>query len=51
MGQIEREIKILNVDVDYVKSTLKKNGIEPKGKFIQDIYAFDLPSVNELYMK
>lgn len=51
MGQIEREIKILNVDVDYVKSTLKKNGIKPKGKFIQDIYAFDLPSVNELYMK
>ena len=51
MGQIEREIKILNVDVNRVKSTLKEKGIEPKGKFIQDVYTFDLPTVDELYAK
>ena len=51
MGQIEREIKILNVDVNHIKSTLKKKGIEPKGKFIQDVYTFDLPTVDELYAK
>ncbi len=51
MGQIEREIKILNVDVNHIKSTLKKKGIEPKGKFIQDVYTFDLPTVDKLYAK
>ena len=51
MGQIEREIKVLNVHVNHVKSTLKKKGIEPKGKFIQDVYTFDLPTVDELYAK
>lgn len=51
MRQIEREIKILNIDVNYIKSILKKNGIEPKGKFIQDVYAFDLPTVDELYKR
>ena len=51
MGQIEREIKVLNVDVNHIKSTLKKKGIEPKGKFIQDVYTFDLPTVDELYAK
>ena len=30
MGHIEREIKVLNVDVNHIKSTLKKKGIEPK---------------------
>ena len=50
MRQIEREIKILNIDVNYIKSILKKNGIEPKGKFIQDVYAFDLSTVDELYI-
>ena len=51
MGQIEREIKVLNVDVNHIKSTLKKKEIEPKGKFIQDVYTFDLPTVDELYGK
>ena len=51
MGKIEREIKILNVDVNHIKSTLKKNGIKSKGKFIQDVYTFDLPTVDELYKK
>ena len=49
MSQIEREIKLLNVDVEKIKSTLKENGIEPKGAFIQDVYTFDLPTIDELY--
>lgn len=51
MEQIEREIKILNVDVNKIKSILENNGIKSKGKFIQDIYTFDLPTVDELYIK
>ena len=34
MGQIEREIKLLNVDVMKIKNTLHEKGIEPKGKYI-----------------
>lgn len=49
MSQIEREIKILNVDVEAIKETLSKKGIEPKGKYIQDVYTFDLPTVDQLY--
>lgn len=51
MSQIEREIKILKVDVEAVKSNLKEKGIEPKGKFIQDIYTYDLPTVDEFYIR
>jgi len=51
MGQIEREIKLLNVDVNKIKSILEKNEIKPKGKYIQDVYTFDLPTVDELYIK
>lgn len=51
MGQIEREIKLLNVDVNKIKSIFKEKEIEPKGKFIQDVYTFDLPTVDELYIK
>ena len=50
MGKIEREIKILNVDVKSVKSKLEELGISPKGKYIQDVYTFDLPTVDELYV-
>ncbi len=51
LGQIEREIKLLNVDVNNIKAILEKNNIKPKGKYIQDVYTFDLPSVDELYIK
>ena len=51
MGKIEREIKLLNVDVNKIKSTLEEKGIKPKGKFIQDVYTFDLPTIDELYTK
>ena len=32
MENIEREIKILNIDVNRIKKVLKENKIEPKGK-------------------
>ncbi len=51
MKQVEREIKILKIDVEKVKNKLKENGIKPKGAFIQDIYTYDLPSVDELYIR
>lgn len=51
MGQIEREIKLLNIDVNKVKSILNEKGIKAKGKFIQDVYTFDLPTLDELYKK
>ena len=51
MGKIEREIKILNINVNEIKSILEKKGIKSKGKYIQDVYTYDLPSVVELYKK
>lgn len=51
MSQIEREIKLLNVDVIQIVSRLHEKGIEPKGKYIQDVYTFDLPTVDNLYTK
>ncbi len=51
MSQIEREIKILKVNVERVKNKLKENGIEPKGKYIQDVYTYDLPTVDEFYIR
>lgn len=51
MGKIEREIKLLNVDVKKIKSILEKKGIQSKGKYIQDVYTYDLLPVDELYVK
>ena len=51
MYQIEKEVKILNVDVQKVKEKLELNGIKLKGKYIQDIYTFDIPTVDILYKR
>lgn len=51
MGQIEREIKLLNVDVIKIKSILSEKGIEPKGRYIQDVYTYDLLTVDGFYKK
>lgn len=51
MSQVEREIKVLKVDVNKVKNRLKEFGIDAKGKYIQDVYTFDLPTVDELFIK
>lgn len=51
MEQIEREIKLLDIDVNKIKTILKQNGIKSKGKYIQDVYTYDLPTIDELYTK
>ena len=43
MSNIEREIKILNVDAKRVMLKMKELGVKPKGKYIQDIYTFNFP--------
>ena len=47
MSNIEREIKILNVDAKRVMLKMKELGVKPKGKYIQDIYTFNFPTVND----
>ena len=47
MSNIEREIKILNVDAKRVMSRMTELGVKPKGKYIQDIYTFNFPPLDE----
>ena len=49
MSQIEREVKILNIDVKKIKDILMKNNIKPKFTSIQEICAFDMPNIYERY--
>lgn len=49
MASIEREIKIINIDVYKIKKKLKEKNIESKWKYIQDVYTFDLPKIEVLY--
>ena len=49
MANIEREIKIINIDVYKIKKKLKEKNIESKWKYIQDVYTFDLPKIEVLY--
>lgn len=51
MANIEREIKIIKVDVKKVKKNLERKGIKPKWQYIQDIYTFDLPRIEIVYSK
>ena len=51
MSQIEREIKILNVDIDKILQKMRDLGVEPKGKYIQDVYTFDFPKLQDSYKK
>ena len=50
MENIEREVKILNVDVSLIKEKLSHLGVTPKWQYIQDIYTYDLPTVDENYI-
>ena len=50
MGQVEREIKILDVDVKEIMHKMRELGIEPKGKFIQDVYTFDFSPLEDEYL-
>ena len=49
MGNIEREIKLLDIDVSNSLDVLQKIGAKLEGKYIQNVYTFDLPTVDTLY--
>ena len=49
MSEIEREVKILNVDIKETITKMNKLGVSPKGKYIQDIYTFNFPSIENLF--
>lgn len=51
MSQIEKEIKILDIEVQKIKAILAEKGVLPKGKYIQDVYTFDFLTVDQLYEK
>lgn len=51
MSKIEREIKILDVNPKEIMDKMNELGVRPKGKYIQDIYTFELPGVKETYEK
>ena len=51
MSKIEREIKILNVNIKDVMKKLEANGAKLKGKYIQEIYTFNFPTLDEEYKK
>ena len=45
MPKIEKEIKVLNINVDQVKDKLKEIGAKDKGKKEQKIYVYDVPTL------
>lgn len=45
MPKIEKEIKVLNINVDQVKNKLKEIGATDKGKKEQKIYVYDVPTL------
>lgn len=45
MPKIEKEIKVLNINVDQVKDKLKEIGVKDKGKKDQKIYVYDVPTL------
>lgn len=50
MGQVEREIKILDIDVKKIMKKMEELGVQPKGKFVQDVYTFDFLPLQEEYL-
>lgn len=47
MAEIEREIKLLDVNPRDIMKRMQELGVEPKWKRIQDIYTFDFPAISE----
>lgn len=45
MPKIEKEIKVLNINVDQVQDKLKEIGAKDKGKKEQKIYVYDIPAL------
>lgn len=51
MAKFEKEIKILDIDVENIKEQLKKIGAETKGKKDQKIYVYDIPTLYYRYLE
>lgn len=51
MAKIEKEIKILDIDVESIKKKLEKIGAENKGKKEQKIYVYDIPTLYYRYLE
>lgn len=45
MPKVEKEIKVLNINVDQVKDQIKKIGSKEEGKKEQKIYVYDIPTL------
>lgn len=51
MAKFEKEIKILDIDVENIKEKLKNIGAENKGKKEQKIYVYDIPTLYYRYLE
>lgn len=51
MAKFEKEIKILDIDVELMKQKLEKVGAEYKGKKNQKIYVYDIPTLYYRYLE
>lgn len=51
MAKYEKEIKILDIDVETIKEKLEKIGAESKGKKEQKIYVYDIPTLYYRYLE
>lgn len=51
MAKLEKEIKILDVDVESMKKKLEEIGAEYKGQKNQKIYVYDIPTLYHRYLE
>ena len=51
MSKLEKEIKILDIDVENTKEKLENIGAEYKGKKEQKIYVYDIPTLYYRYLE
>lgn len=51
MAKFEKEIKILNINVEEVKEKLERIGAENKGQKEQKIYVYDVPTLYYRYLE
>lgn len=51
MGKLEKEVKVLNIDIRETKKRLKKIGATFKAKKDQKIYTYDIPTIYYRYLE
>ena len=51
MAKFEKEIKVLDIDVEDIKKKLENIGAENKGKKVQKIYVYDVPTLYYRYLE